>query len=104
MLRESADNNTEPRFTRVRMLRLFVAAGDHVQSMSGDHRIPTLLKMVDRLSRTGGKRHGAPNAGLRVLLEWADYRADSVVMVVVQLKIKIRTEEQACLNSTEMVV
>ena len=32
----------------------YQAAADHVQSMSGDHRIPTLLKMVDRLSRTGG--------------------------------------------------
>lgn len=31
----------------------YQTAADHVQSMSGEHRIPTLLKMVDRLSRTG---------------------------------------------------
>ena len=31
----------------------YQSAADYVQSMSGEHRIPTLLKAVDQLSRSG---------------------------------------------------
>ena len=31
----------------------YQAAADHVKSMAGEHRIPTILKTVDRLARNG---------------------------------------------------
>lgn len=31
----------------------YLTAAEHIREMAGDHRIPTLLKTVDRLARTG---------------------------------------------------